>query len=45
MIVLADCQADCLTNFDTCKSLDGVNKCKRKKKRCKKACARATLCR
>ena len=42
-VVLADCKADCDTEFDTCKSTSGT-KCKKKKK-CKKNCdAKPNLC-
>ena len=42
--VLADCKAGCDTDFNTCKSTDG-NKCKKKRKRCKKNCdAKDNLC-
>ena len=37
-IVLADCEANCTTAFQTCKS-NGENKCKKKRKMCKNDCA------
>ena len=40
---MADCEADCVTQFNTCKS-DGGNKCKKKKKNCKMACKEEHLC-
>ena len=41
---LADCKAGCDTDFNTCKSTGG-NKCKKKRKNCKKDCnAKPNLC-
>ena len=42
--VLADCEATCVTNFETCNSNGGTG-CKKTKKQCKKDCAAApNLC-
>ena len=40
---MADCEAGCVTNFQSCKS-NGGTKCKKTRKKCKKDCAAEPLC-
>ena len=40
---MADCEAGCVTTFQSCKSNGGM-KCKKARKKCKKDCAAEPLC-